>query len=395
MSNAISTADMKTKLVFANGDTDDIVKVELETIKESSSQTKHFAKQFSQDRAGMKAIFDYVKNGIKYKEDPSGIQWVKTPARLYHDKVGDCKSFTIFIASILYNLGLDYKIRFASYDRDKIVSHVYPIAIMPDGTEIIIDAVWGTFDSEKNYTFKKDYTMTQIFKLSGVGCNGDSIGKNGELRRKIRKWWDGKTINQVAVLCLYNFYPNPVKTDSPTYKKIAKAKKLTQFLIEESPLKRLNSLDEIKVGIKNKLGKYPEEIFAELLPEPAQIQVPVHDPNGATGRRGMNGTQNIGLVVATIAAITAAVGLAWEIIKYILEKNSGVDFQKSDAIPNLDEMQQDTVFLSQQETAAARENGYKAPSGALTDTSKNDDSENDKMMMYLGLAVVGYVVLSK
>ena len=381
---------MKSKLVFANGDTDDIVKVELETIKESSGQTRNFAKQFTADREGMRAIFDYVKNGIKYKEDPSGIQWVKTPARLYADKVGDCKSFTIFIASILYNLGLDYKIRFVSYDRDKIVSHVYPIAIMPDGTETIIDAVWGTFDSEKRYTFKKDYTMTQIFKLSGVGYADSSVGRN-----KAGKKWDNMTINNVAVLCLYNFYPKAVKVDSPTYKKIAKAKKLTEFLIEKSPLRRLNTIDEIKVGIKNKLGKYPEEIFAELLPEPAQIQVPVHDPNGATGRRGMNGTPNIGVVAATIAAIVGAVGLAWEIIKYLLERKSGVDFQKSDAIPNLAEMQQDTVFLSQQETAAARENGYKAPSGALTDTNTNDDSENDKMMMYLGLAVVGYVVLSK
>ena len=388
MSNAISTADMKTKLVFANGDTDDIVKVELETIKESSSQTKHFAKQFSQDRAGMKAIFDYVKNGIKYKEDPSGIQWVKTPARLFHDKVGDCKSFTIFIASILYNLGLDYKIRFASYDSDKIVSHVYPIAIMPDGTETIIDAVWGTFDSEKRYTFKKDYTMTQIYKLSGVGCTEPTAIGN------IRTWFQNKTINKVAILCLYNFYPNPVKTDSPTYRKIAKAKKLTNFLINQSPLKRLNSIEEIRNGIKAKIGKYPEDIFKDLIPQPvvAPVTQAQIDAGQTGGRRGMNGT-NIGLVVATIATITAAVGLAWEIIKYFLEKNSGVDFQKSDAIPNEEELQNDTVFLTQKEKDFALTNSYQAPSGAITDT--NDSGNDNNMLMYLGLAVVGYKVLSK
>lgn len=394
---------MKSKLVFANGDTDDIVKVELETIKESSGQTRDFAKQFTADREGMRAIFDYVKNGIKYKEDPSGIQWVKTPARLYADKVGDCKSFTIFIASILYNLGLDYKIRFSSYDRDKIVSHVYPIAIMLDGTEIIIDAVWGTFDNEKRYTFKKDYTMTQIYKLSGVGCPEPTAIGN------IRTWFQNKTINKVAILCLYNFYPNPVKTDSPTYRKIAKAKKLTNFLINQSPLKRLNSIEEIRNGIKAKMGKYPEDIFRDLIPEPLVNNVAQFDPtfdqstqknrsgaNGSdvqtTGRRGMNGT-NIGLAVATIAAITAAVGLAWEIIKYFLEKNSGVDFQKSDAIPNEEELQNDTVFLTQKETDFALTNSYQAPSGAITDT--NDSGNDNNILMYLGLAVVGYKVLSK
>jgi hypothetical protein len=99
------------------------------------------------------------------------VQWIKTPARLLADRVGDCKSFTIFVISVLERLNVKYKIRFTSYDPDDPTpTHVYPIALLGN-EEIIIDTVWTHFDSEKPYSFKKDYNMSKIYALGSVATD--------------------------------------------------------------------------------------------------------------------------------------------------------------------------------------------------------------------------------
>lgn len=152
------------KLLHRKGDTDDIINVVLRTLTENRDDVKALAKTVSKDYEGLKEVFNLVKDNIEYQEDPDGGQWIQTPAYLWHkSRIGDCKSFTVFIASILHHMGISYIIRFVSFDSSKTPSHVYPIAILK-GKKVIMDAVYTWFDAEKPYQHKKDFALKALVK---------------------------------------------------------------------------------------------------------------------------------------------------------------------------------------------------------------------------------------
>jgi Transglutaminase-like superfamily len=173
MTRGILEPQNKKKVYFENGKTVDIQSVIFQVNKKDIwKQTESFSKQFSKDTDGLRDLWHFVKEQITYQEDPIGFQYIQHPAALWKSKVGDCKSFTLFIVSVLQNLGIPYIIRFTSY-RKGDVTHVYPIAIL-NGERVILDAVWDSFDDEKDYYRKEDYkfekNMSQIVEISGIGA---------------------------------------------------------------------------------------------------------------------------------------------------------------------------------------------------------------------------------
>jgi hypothetical protein len=159
--------------IKGNYKTDDIVSVVLATDTTAWQNTAELSKQikYTSIKDVCSQIWYFLKNNIKYQEDTPGQQLVKTPSALWNDRTGDCKSYSIFTASILRNLGINYAYRFVSFSGTETPTHVYVIAY--DGaTPIIIDAVWTSFNSQKQYTFKKDYNMKNepgLYAVSGVG----------------------------------------------------------------------------------------------------------------------------------------------------------------------------------------------------------------------------------
>lgn len=152
------------KLLHRKGDTDDIIQVVLTVLSDNRNDVKDLAKTFSKDYAGLKEIFYLVKDNIEYMEDPDGGQWIQTPSYLWHkSQVGDCKSFTVFIASILHHMKIPYIIRFVSFDKSKTPSHVYPIAVL-NGKQVILDAVYQWFDAEKPFTYNHDFAHKAFIK---------------------------------------------------------------------------------------------------------------------------------------------------------------------------------------------------------------------------------------
>lgn len=114
-------------------------------------------------------VWDFVRQNIKYKLDPAGVQWIKTPARTWADGFGDCKSYSIFIGAALHCLGIPFTFRFASYD-GKELTHVY-IVVKTKNKTYKVDSCLSEFDKEETYTIKKDYDMpVKIERLSGVGA---------------------------------------------------------------------------------------------------------------------------------------------------------------------------------------------------------------------------------
>ena len=110
-----------------------------------------------------KNVWEYLKENVEYKADGYH-QKIVLPARL---KVGDCKSLSLFAAAILYcYYPNNVFLRYVSYSDNSTPTHVYTV-LRIGSKEIIIDAVWHTFNSQKNYTFKKDVKM-KISTLSGI-----------------------------------------------------------------------------------------------------------------------------------------------------------------------------------------------------------------------------------
>jgi len=167
----IAAATNTNKVKYRNGNTTDIMHEVVDCFKDSHTQVADFASQLKgrtvEDTCNN--VWSFIKHNITYKIDPAGVQWIKTPARLWSDKNGDCKSFSVMAASLLAHNGITPTFRFTSYSRlDNTPTHVYVVVKQPNKKEIIIDAVYTGFNQQKPYTFKKDYTMTKISRLSGL-----------------------------------------------------------------------------------------------------------------------------------------------------------------------------------------------------------------------------------
>ena len=151
----------KKVLHHVNGDTNDIIKVVMDVVKMPHANMAEFARQFPPTVNGLRKLHDTMMQRLMYKEDPSGVQLVQYPAHLWHSAIGDCKSYTVFISSILKNIGVPHIIRFTAYSRGH-VTHVYPVALL-DGYQIPIDVVLSqvenrnTFGTEKPYHHKRDF----------------------------------------------------------------------------------------------------------------------------------------------------------------------------------------------------------------------------------------------
>jgi len=143
-------------------------------------------------------IWHFVYNHIQYEKDENGFEQIRSPARAWHDRREgvDCDCYSVFISSILLNLGIPHILRITKY-RKPYFQHIYPVVPAPSG-EIIIDCVANQFDYEVPYTAKKDFPMDLQF-LNGFddpeggmgdgdtfpdGYTGD-LGDLGKFRLKV------------------------------------------------------------------------------------------------------------------------------------------------------------------------------------------------------------------
>jgi len=119
----------------------------------SADQAKSLAFMFQGPNAPKK-VFDYLATNITYVADGHK-QIILKPKALMVVGQGDCKSFSLFAASVLFNLGYDITLRFTGYTPGQTYpSHVYVIA-----NGVIIDAVYGIYNQEKPYTYKYDFKI--------------------------------------------------------------------------------------------------------------------------------------------------------------------------------------------------------------------------------------------
>lgn len=174
----IAQAEHKDTIINRQGKTKDIMQAVVDCYNSDCAQVQELADNFpgNDTLSRCRAVFDFVDKNIKYQIDPLQKQWIRTPARLWSDGEGDCKSFSIFICSCLRCMGIPHLFRFAAYEGNSDPTHVYAVAIDESGKEIIVDPVYrdetgkAVFNKECPYIKKIDMKgTTEISRLSGPG----------------------------------------------------------------------------------------------------------------------------------------------------------------------------------------------------------------------------------
>ncbi len=120
------------------------------------------------DYAACEKLWHFVKVHIRYERDKRGKEQVRSPRRLIHDAKGDCDCMTTFVSACLTAKKIDGEIilRITKYEED-FFQHIYPVVILRNGQQIIIDCVADAFNYEVPYTEKKDFKMDLQY-LDGI-----------------------------------------------------------------------------------------------------------------------------------------------------------------------------------------------------------------------------------
>lgn len=175
----------QNKLITVNASNQDIINDIHAYYPEALKQVKEsgFYKKFSYGSPlkDAHAVWLFLRNYIKYKKDPDEAQLLRLPGRFVNDRSGDCKSYSIFAASVLGALGYNVAFRYAAYkDGAQNPTHVY--VYLPD-YNIIIDGCYRFFNKEKDYKFVKNYKMNN-YVLSGINGREERQERRQERRER-------------------------------------------------------------------------------------------------------------------------------------------------------------------------------------------------------------------
>lgn len=149
----------------------DLQKLIIEALPHAVEDTAQISEQFRRGSISetVETIKHYLRDCVEYFPDLEHEQTVQLPPRLIKSGKGDCKSFSVFAASILHNLGHKSGLRFAAYDGSATPSHVYTI-VEDSGKIIPLDATIE--HSEEPPTFKIDHWMKGRI-IRGISASAD------------------------------------------------------------------------------------------------------------------------------------------------------------------------------------------------------------------------------
>ena len=160
--------------IMRNQSTNDIIRELTNSYNLYSDQGSYIYSDFYDDDPikTAKNIHKFLKNNLEYEIEPEKQQTSKSLTRYLNDGYGDCKHYSLAIASILKFMPKYDKIcfRFVSYDMfSPSVTHVYVVAKTKEGDEIKIDPLQD-FNYEKKFYFKKDkcFPVMALSRLSGT-----------------------------------------------------------------------------------------------------------------------------------------------------------------------------------------------------------------------------------
>ena len=197
----IATSKREKTVVFRQGDLDDIIQTIMEADRRSEGFTTKFAPflRGNTDRRTLRNVWAFIRKHIRYQKDRPNDEIIKSPGATWMDGYGDCKSFSVMSGSLLRDLGFDYKYRVVFYDEDyPEQGHIYPVVVLADGEEVIVDSVYHSFDQELAFWKGYDYDASTGKRKRIASISGYNMSQNWI-------WW--------ALLGLFLVKPILVKDD--------------------------------------------------------------------------------------------------------------------------------------------------------------------------------------
>lgn len=191
----------KKDMVTRRQDTWDIIREVLQNHENCAADYDKICDQFWKGNAEKTAIeiFNFCKEHLHYKVEPTYVQTVKTPAAILWQRYegNDCKHYASFIVGLceaLKRKGYPTHtiFRFASYDRNnRAPGHVFAVMII-NGRELWIDPVLKTLNQRHpHYHYKLDKKPPMsLYKVSGIN-NHSTIGGTYEVGVSGGHWSDG------------------------------------------------------------------------------------------------------------------------------------------------------------------------------------------------------------
>src|SRR3990167_6490624 len=89
------------------------------------------------------AIYYFVKQRVRYMNDPDGVELLKAPLKTLETRSGDCDDIATLLATMLMSAGKAVRFAVGSFSSDRgrpVWSHVYVEVLTPHGV-IVIDPV--------------------------------------------------------------------------------------------------------------------------------------------------------------------------------------------------------------------------------------------------------------
>lgn len=103
----------------------------------------------------LRDLYYMVVNNVSLRYDPTGRQFIRKPSNIVKERACDCKSYALFLSSILSNLGIKNIFRFVSFEPGQEIRHVY-IVVPTKWHNYILDCNLKQFDKEYPYHKNKD-----------------------------------------------------------------------------------------------------------------------------------------------------------------------------------------------------------------------------------------------
>lgn len=97
--------------------------------------------------AEMRALFEFVRDRIRYTGDVLDVETLTTPDRTLSTGAGDCDDKAVLLASLLESIGIPTRFVTTGYSLPGVFEHVYVEAMLSNGAFISLDC------SDANFSF--------------------------------------------------------------------------------------------------------------------------------------------------------------------------------------------------------------------------------------------------
>lgn len=164
---------------YRNGSNAQLVHTIVNSLPTAIKQTKNLAPSFlgATEKETIVNLYNWIVKNIRYKRDEKA-QIIPMPSRLLINGYADCKGLSLFVASILSNLGIQNGFRFVTLGNEPAPSHVYNYTSYgPVDTVLQLEAKKDGLFKESKYTSKQDFNNMEVVTINGV--NGCSQPVNG------------------------------------------------------------------------------------------------------------------------------------------------------------------------------------------------------------------------